>query len=223
MPGRKIPLVTGEYYHVFNRGVNKFSIFESTSCYKRCIDQINYYRHQKTPIKYSALIKLNYDIRQSIWDLVLKSNEKQVEIVAFCLMPNHFHFLLKQTIDQGISKFMSKFQNSYTRFYNTKNSRTGPLLTGKFQAVLIESDEQLLHVSRYIHLNPLVGGVVKGFKQLLSYKWSSLPDYYNKPGKSICGSEIVLNQFKSSSSYINFLYKQLAYAKELNYLKHLDT
>lgn len=222
MPGRKIPLVTGEYYHIFNRGVNKTHIFENSSTYRRCINQINYYRHQNTPTKYSTLILMKQELRSSIWDSVLQSNQKHVEIIAFCLMPNHFHFLLKQLSDYGIAKFMSNFQNSYSRYYNTKFDRSGPLLTGKFQSVRVENDEQLLHVSRYIHLNPLIGHIVSNFKQLKKYKWSSLPQYFKSVQNTFCSTAIVENHFKSVQEYFKFMSNQVEYARELEYLKKLS-
>ena len=83
-------------------------------------------------------------------------------------MPNHFHLLLKQTIDNGISHFLSKFTNSYTKYFNTKYNRVGPVFQGVFKSVHIESDEQLMHLSRYIHLNPVVSAVVEK-QNLLSY------------------------------------------------------
>ena len=97
-----------------------------------------------------------------------------VDIGAYCLMPNHFHILLQQLQDNGISTFVRKLLNSYTRYFNTKNERIGPLFQGQFKAVRVESDEQLLHLTRYIHLNPLVGYVVK---DLRNFEWSSYLDY----------------------------------------------
>ena len=76
-----------------------------------------------------------------------------MEIICYCLMPNHLHLLLRQLMDGGISKFMSNFANSYTRYFNTKSKRKGPVFEGKFKAKRIETDEQLLHLSRHIHLN----------------------------------------------------------------------
>ena len=135
-------------------------------------------------------------------------------------MPNHFHLLLRQTEERGISKFLSNFQNSYTRYYNTKNERDGAIFLNQFKAVLIRTDEQLIHVSRYIHLNPTTSYVVKDFHSLLDYPWSSLSEYLNnKP--EICEIETIMDIFGTSTNYRKFLEEQVEYQRELDKIKHL--
>lgn len=221
MPGRSIPLVTGEYYHIFNRGVNKQPIFSGTKTYSRCLDLINYYQNTETPVKFSTLIKINKELQKEIWDSIAQNNQKLVDVVCFCLMPNHFHLILKQVVDGGISKFMSNFQNSYSRYFNLKNGRSGPLLQGKFQAVRIEDGEQLLHVNRYIHLNPYTGYVVKELKQLENYPWSSLAEYFIESDKQITTKKEILDFFKTVDDYKKFLFDQADYQRKLNQIKHL--
>lgn len=138
-------------------------------------------------------------------------------------MPNHFHFLLKQLTDNGISKFIGQFCNSYTRYFNTKHSRIGHVFQGVFKSVHVESQEQLIHLSRYIHLNPCVSSIVK--KELLfDYPWSSYPNYLK--GKSKGKSDIfeidpVLSSFKSPQDYQQFVLNHADYARELELVKHL--
>ena len=136
-------------------------------------------------------------------------------------MPNHFHFLLKQVANRGISKFISNFTNSYTRYFNTKNKREGALFKGKFKSVRIESDEQLLHVSRYTHLNPYSSYVIKTLEELENYPYSSLPEYLQRSPKGSCQKEIILDQFKNLNSYKNFVFDQANYQRELENIKHL--
>lgn len=143
------------------------------------------------------------------------STEKLVDIICYCLMPNHFHLLLKQVAENGISKFISQISNSYTKFFNTKNKRIGPLLQGAFKAVLIENDEQLLHVSRYIHLNPVVSGIVNTLEK---YPWSSYQEY--KIGSIFCKTEEILSFFKTKTEYLEFLNDQIEYGKSLEFIKH---
>jgi len=147
----------------------------------------------------------------------LNEKDKIVEIVCYCLMPNHFHFLLKQIKDGGISEFISKLSNSFTRYFNTKNERIGPLLQGEFKSVYVESNEQLLHLSRYIHLNPLVGYVTK---DLETYRWSSYLEYLGMTNADICFKEIILDQFKSVNDYRQFVLDQEDYGKRLEAIKH---
>ena len=152
----------------------------------------------------------------------LKAQRKfLVEIIALCLMPNHFHLLLRQRTNEGISKFTSNFTNSYTRYFNIKNERTGPLFQGKFKAVRIETDEQLWHVSRYIHLNPYASHVIKTLKDLEDYPYSSFPEYIGKSKTEFYDKEIILNQFKDKKSYKKFVLDQADYQRKLEVIRRL--
>lgn len=133
-------------------------------------------------------------------------------------MPNHFHLLLKQVADNGISEFIGKISNGYTKYFNTKHNRVGPLLQGAFKAVPIETDEQLLHLSRYIHLNPFVTELSK---DLNTYKYSSYREYMDLDSKDLCSKELVLNFFKTAKEYKKFIDDHSSYAIELERIKHL--
>lgn len=140
-----------------------------------------------------------------------------VEIITYCLMPNHFHLLVKQVRDGGITEFLSKLSNSYTKYYNTKYNRVGHLFQGEFKAVVMENDEQLIHVSRYIHLNPLVSGLTREIDQ---YKWSSYREYVDNNSPEFCSKEEVLGHFKNSHGYEQFVLDQASYALEIEFIKH---
>ena len=145
------------------------------------------------------------------------TDKKIVDIICYCLMPNHFHFLIKQLKDGGITEFISKLSNSYTKYYNVKYNRVGPLLQGEFKAVLIESDAQLIHVSRYIHLNPIASFLVKDLNE---YRWSSYKEYVENDTNGICNKEAVLSFFKSPKDYEKFVLDQVDYAQRLEIIKH---
>ena len=147
----------------------------------------------------------------------LDPSRKTVEIICHCMMPNHFHLLLQQKVEGGITEFISKLSNSYTKYFNTKNQRLGPLLQGEFKAVHVQSDDQLIHLSRYIHLNPLVGYVTKSLDQ---YPWSSYLEYTDKEKTNFFLKEIILGQFKSIPEYIQFVLDQKDYGKKLEAIKH---
>lgn len=168
MAGRKIILATNEFYHVYNRGVARQPTFLTKWDYQQTILALSYYRFINPPLKLSRFKELSYEQRQKYFSDLEGMGDKLVDIISFVLMPNHFHFLLKQAADGGISKFLSQVTNSYTRYFNTKHKRVGPLFQGTFKAVHVETDEQLIHLSRYIHLNPLVTFLVKE-KGSLSY------------------------------------------------------
>lgn len=116
---------------------------------------------------------------------------------------------------------MSNFQNSYARYFNTKSKRISPLWQGQFKAVRIEDDNQLLHISRYIHLNPYTSFVVKNLKALLQYQWSSLSEYLNPATGGICSKEIILSQFGNLDDYQKFILDQADYQRRLEGIKHL--
>lgn len=220
MPARFTPLVTDQYYHIFNRGVNKQPIFQGVRDYKRAVDILEFYS-LNPKLRFSKFLLLSQEERTNFMDSLRKINDKLVDIICFCLMPNHFHLLFSQKKDNGISKFMANLQNSYTRYFNTKHERVGPLLQGQFKAVLIEDDNQLLHVSRYIHLNPYSSFVVKDLVSLEDYQWSSFPEYLGIADKEICEKKIVLDHFKSTQDYKQFVFDQADYQRKLEKIKHL--
>lgn len=209
MPSRIFPFVNGQYYHIYNRGVEKRRIFEKSWDYSRLIKTMQYYQ------LLGPKPRLSKFLLGSIFEP--DSSKKIVDVICYCLMPNHFHFLIKQLRDVGITEFISKLSNSYTKYYNIKYRRVGPLLQGEFKAVLIESDEQLLHVSRYIHLNPIASNLVK---DLRDYRWSSYPEYIGIRKDSLCAKEEILSFFKSPKDYEQFVLERVEYAQKLELIKH---
>lgn len=219
MAGRKVILATNEFYHVYNRGVARQPTFLTKWDYQQTILALSYYRFRNPPLKLSRFKELPQEQREKYLSELNNKGEKLVDIISFAFMPNHFHLLLKQAADGGISKFLSQVTNSYTRYFNTKHKRVGPLFQGTFKAVHVETDEQLIHLSRYIHLNPLVTFLVKE-KDFLSYPWSSLPDYL-RGESTLVEIEPVLSHFASPRAYQKFVLDQADYAKELEEIKHL--
>lgn len=209
MPGRLIPLVNGEVYHIFNRGSDKRSIFLQQRDYKRFLQTFFYYQFLGPKPSFSHYTKRKLTLFKPL------NENRMVEILCYCLMPNHFHFLVRQLRSNGISVFMSQLSNSYTKCFNTKYKRIGALLQGAFKSVRIENDEQLIHVSRYIHLNPVVGGLVKSLNQ---HQWSS---YFEFIGTStICSTADILSFFSSKKVYKEFLEDQIDYGTSLELIKH---
>lgn len=214
---RKVILADGEIYHVFNRGVEKRTIFSTSSDFKRALESVNYYRFAGLFIRYSHFIRLRPELKKQITDSL---TSQEVSIIAYCLMPNHFHFLLRQENKDGIRKFLSKFSNSYSKYYNTKHERVGPLFQGRFKAVRVESNEQLLHLSRYLHLNP-IASFLTSEADLDKYPWHSFREYLNPGQRLLTSPGIVIDQFKNTMDYRNFVYDRISYAQELEKIKHL--
>lgn len=210
MPYRTTPLVNGEVYHLFNRGVAKLPIFTNKKDYKRFLETIYYYQFQGPKPKFSQLNRFK--------NLKLEQNKKIVEVLCYCLMPNHYHFLIRQLEENGISEFIKKISDSYTKYFNTKHNRVGPLLQGPFKVVRICDDNQLVHVSRYIHLNPIASFLVKDLQE---YFWSSYLNYIGLQKDKLCTNEFILSLFKSQEKYEQFVLDQVEYAQSLELVKHL--
>lgn len=208
MPSRIFPFVNGQIYHIYNRGTEKRTIYESSRDYQRFIKSMSYYQIQGPKPKFSLF---SHPKTRKV-----DFTKKIINILSYCLMPNHFHLLIKQKFDGGITEFTGKLSNSYTKYYNTKHKRVGPLFQGEFKSVLVESDEQLIHVSRYIHLNPLVAYLTK---DLSSYIWSSYSEYVNNSPK-ICSISEIMGFFKNPTDYQQFIKDQAGYAVELGFIKH---
>jgi len=221
MPLRKVPFVDGEFYHVYNRGVNRRKIFLKESDNVTFVRTFEYYSFVNHRMKFSEYLALSPQVQADYFN---KLSQKSIEIISFALMPNHFHFLIKQTGEKGITNFMRLFENSYTRYFNIKHGRVGHLFQGQFKAVRIETDEQLLHVSRYIHLNPLTSFVIRSMEELEKYSWSSYSTYIDidkENSMKFVNPIPILEQFKNIESYQKFVSDQSAYQQELELIKHL--
>ena len=198
---RKIPLVSGEYYHVFNRGVDKRKIFETQNdlyyFFKRLIDLNNA----------EPAFTLNNKRCKNSGDITIdKDSNYLVSIVAYCLLPNHFHLVLKQETENGISKFMQKLGTSYTMYFNQKYKRSGSLFQGKFKSNLIEGEFGLPVLSVYVNLNYIhhridpKSSLVKS--SIFEYLGSELGDF-------VCNQE----EIKSIVSEIGTLEEYQEFAK----------
>lgn len=221
MPGRLIPIVTNEIYHVFNRGVASQPIFFNKRDYERALEGFLYYQNINPPLKYSRFLLLPVAEKVELLEKFAKEKNFLVEIISYCFMSNHFHFLLRQLRDNGIAKFVGNFTNSYTRYINTKQERSGPIFTGKFKAVRIETREQLLHVSRYIHLNPYTSFAVKTLESLTHYPYSSLSEFLKNTNSNFYSKDIIVSEFKNIKSYKQFIFDQADYQRRLGNIKHM--
>lgn len=185
---RKTQFVNNEYYHIFNRGVDKRKIFLDQNDMKRFFQSIN---------EFNVLNPIG-----SIYEnQFIKSKNKQnklVNFICYCLNPNHYHFILEQCVDSGIEKFMHKFGTGYTKYFNHKYKRSGSLFQGNFKSVYIDSNEQLLHVSAYVNLNYKVHQLGS-----LASK-SSWNEYVKNDNNGFCKKEIILSQFNNPIEYKNF-------------------
>lgn len=211
MSQRKTILATGEYYHVYNRSVRKLPIFVGKRECDRFLESIAYYLHPNPPTKFSTFLRNREKFS-------LNSTEKIVTIVNYALIPNHFHFTLCQNIDNGIREFMRKISSSLAHYLNIKNDSSGPVFENNFQAVHVEDDKQLIHLSRYIHLNPVTAYLVEKPED---YKYSSYRAYIKEEKSEIIDPSIVMDQFASIKDYKKFVVERKDYQRELDIIKHL--
>lgn len=220
-------------YHVVNRGVDKRKIFLDEADYSRFIHDLFEFNDVEPVLNFGryfaarsnpALIDVG---RQSISRGKEKRKPRRllVEVLAFCLMPNHYHLLLKERVVEGIPLFMKKLGGGYAKYFNIKYERTGTLFERRYKAILIKSDAHFLHIPYYIHLNPLDlrfpewrNGELKNRREavkfLENYRWSSYPDYIGKKNfPSVTQREFLLRFFKGSGEYKK---------KMISWLKDLD-
>lgn len=203
MPGKNIVKIYDEngYYHVYNRGVEKREVFLDHQDY---VVFLSYLRDYLCPA--DTLIKV-YQSRK------LKNYSGTVSLLAYCLMPNHFHFLLKQRMGRSMTDFMKSLLTRYSMYFNRKYERVGSLFQGTYRAVSITSDEQLIYTSRYIHRNPSLVDPTSGlnpevFLELRNYSYSSLQNYLEYIDQDWIKKDEVINIFREGdkiSAYKDFV------------------
>lgn len=221
--------VNGEIYHIFNRGVEKRNIFQQISDYFRFIFCL-YECNDKNPVIMRKRISARKKRKDHIGVTYADSREPLVEIFAFCLMPNHFHLVLRQLVEGGISLFMKKLGDAYVGYFNKKYERVGmgSLFQGSFKAVHIKTNDQLINLVCYIFTNPVellekewkeigIQNPNKAIKFVDSYKWSSYLDYIGKKNfPSVTERDFILKVFRGSGNIKKFVESWILYKVELN-------
>jgi putative transposase len=212
----KYPLIEGKVYHTFTRSIAGFEIFRNESDYQRMGSMLRYYKVNNPPVKFSIFSDIKN--KENFYQRHFNSNDDLVDIVAYCFMPTHIHLILQQLKKDGISIFMGKVLNSYTRYFNLKNKRKGPLWESRFKNVEVETDEQLLHLTRYLHLNPVTANLVEDPQD---WSFSSYKEYLGEKQleESTCNYSRLLNI--APEDYKEFVSSRKDYQRELSGLKEL--
>ena len=217
---RKITFENNEIYHIINRGVEKRNIFMDDKDYLRFIHDL-YEFNDEVPAENIYYKSFNIESYEAKPRKITHERKLLVEVLAFCLMPNHYHLLLRQTKDKGITNFMHKLGTGYTMSFNKKYKRVGSLFQGTFNAVLIDKENHFLNLPYYIHLNPLdiqspewryrkIKDYDKTIEYLNHYKWSSHLDYCGKKNfPSITRREFLLDIFDGKEKYKQSINKWL--------------
>ena len=215
---RKDPFITGEYYHIYNRGIDKRIIFKSKKDYERFI-MLLYLANSDDSFRLDNILNKQYKTFSEV--LVLDKDEPLVSIGAWCLMTNHFHLLIRQEADGGVTKFMRKLGVGYSMFFNIKYQRKGALFGGLFKSKLIGVDDNYMRqLFGYIHINPLEiefpewkdkinkSSVNINMKKFLeSYQYSSYLDYIGEDRieKNIINPKNFPDYFQNSQSFQDFI------------------
>jgi len=211
MPIRKEALSVGQVYHVFSRSIAGYRIFTGDRDCQRMLMILRYYRQMEAGIKFSRFLKYQDKCKQ-------RNDDRLVDIIAYCLMPTHIHLILRQLKEDGISTYMRKVLNSYARYFNTKYDRKGPLYEGRFRNVPIESNEQLYHLTRYVHLNPVTAHLAEMPEQWQASSYSEfILDCDND--ETLCTYGDLLDIDKEA--YREFVMSRRDYQRELEKIKHL--
>jgi putative transposase len=199
MPARNLirEYAPDSYYHIYNRGVEKRKIFLDKQDYATFLSILR--RH------------LDPKPQEDRYGRKFENYSDELELLAFCLMPNHFHLLMYQHQDsEAFSKFLWRVGTAYTIYFNKKYKRVGHLFQGSFKAKRIDDDAYLQHISRYIHLNP---------KEYTSYEWSSLPYYSGNSQAGWIKPEKILELFKDTGDYLKFVKDYRGYKATLDEIK----
>lgn len=222
MPGRQHPFIIDGIYHIYNKTIDGRQIFTESSNCKKLIEAMSYYRSSATVMRLSKFHRLSSEIKNYYQKQIIDKKRFRVLILAYSLMPNHFHLLLKQKENQGVSNFISKIQNSLTKHFNILNNRIGPILLHRFKSNPITTEEQLKHVSRYIHLNCYSGGLVNDLNEICNYSWSSFNEYLNPNiNNGICEKNVILSLFDNKQEiYKKFVLDNADYQRTLEFCKY---
>ena len=222
MPGRDIKFVNGGIYHIFNKTTDKSRIFNDESLTYLFLDLLKYYRSSKSVIRYSNYKKMPSDLKEFYNQQIIIRKYFFIDLYCFNIMPTHFHLLIKQNNEGGISHFMSDLINSFTRFYNIKFDHHGSLFFKPFRAVHVRTEEQCKHVTRYIHLNRYSSGLVKIIGDIFIRPDSSLPRYSSIDKDDLIEKKFMLSLFGNDIlRYKKFILDQADYQRSLERLKYI--
>jgi putative transposase len=198
MPSKNIIriFVKDGIYHIYNRRVEKGDIFLDEQDFRIFLYYLKSYlscpdKKQKAPLNISRL--------GSEFSLY-----KEIHLLCYVLMPNHFHFLIQQKSEHAITEFMRRLINAYVKYFNEKYERVGPLFQGRYKAALVSKDEYFLHLSSYIHINPIELSDYSKIKNLENYSYSSYPDYIGKRNTSWVFRDHILDYFQGKDKFASY-------------------
>ncbi len=204
---RKVRININEYYHIYNRGNNKQNIFLDKRDWIRFLFLI---LHLQSPLVFINMSRpVSNFVKSSAFNISGEKLEKiiknrYVELMNFSMMPNHFHLIAHEMKGNGISQYMQRILTAYSKYFNTKYKKSGHLFQGPYKIVHIKNNEQLLHLSAYIHRNPRE---IKEWKNKeYKYPWSSYQDCIGENRwNDLFKHQIITEQFSNPNEYKDFI------------------
>lgn len=204
---------SGQIFHVFNKSIANFGIFKDEFNTDRFIKTLEYYNNSSKKQSFSDLLRR----KQYKYNNLLAFNTNNiVKYISFCIMPDHYHLLIKVVENHILSKYINDVENSFTRYFNIKFKRKGPLWETGFKKVQILNNEQLLHVSRYIHLNPTTSNLISNPED---WKFSSYKDIISN--NYFLKNILTELSIKDCLKYKKFVNNNLNYQKKLKIIKKI--
>ena len=219
----------GEFYHVYNRGVEKRKIFCTKTDYERFIALL-FLCNSRARVHMADIIPRGL----TSWNLqgiteLFERGEELVDIGAYCLMPNHFHLIIREKSEKGLSLFMQKVTTGYTMYFNTLNKRTGALLQGTFKSTHVENDRYLKYLISYLHLNPIkliepqwkengIKNKKKAESFLKRYRYSSYVDYAgeDRMEKCVLNTDSLPKYFETLKHFKTNVAEWLSYPRDVH-------
>ncbi|KKU70587.1 MAG: hypothetical protein UX94_C0004G0051 [Parcubacteria group bacterium GW2011_GWA2_47_21] len=216
---RKPVIAPGEIYHILNRGTDLKPIFLDERDFVRFLYLV-LHAQSSLPLNNTVRSVAHYALSRQFSRRASRVNEivakRVVTLIGFCLMPNHFHLIVREEKEGGMANYLHRIQNAYVKYFNTKYRRTGHLFQGAYKAVRVESNTQLLHLSAYVHKNPR--GLKEWRAALPDYPYGSFTDYIkeNRFG-DLLDTEIISSQFKNKKvDYRKFVDSSTAKERDKN-------
>jgi len=210
---RKMRFKSPGIFHIFNKSIANFGIFKTANNAQRFVEILDYYNLPTIKKRFSVAKEKGLYKYQN---LLIPREENRIKFISYTIMPDHYHLLIKILVDDILSKYINDVENSFTRFFNSKFKRKGPLWQSSFKAVRIRSNEQVLHVSRYIHLNPTTAGLVEKPEDWFFSSYNNLIS-----DKKFLGEIIGEISISNPNSYKKFVENNQDYQKKLKRIKKL--
>ncbi|MFH2085795.1 MAG: transposase [bacterium] len=214
----------GGYYHIYNRGVAKQTIYETDKDYKTFLSYLQLYLSPPLNLRgQSSQASSQAQETHTAPSKQLKNFAEEITLLAYCLMPNHYHLLLRQNSYHGMDHFMRSLITKYVRYFNTRYKRLGHLFQDRYKAVRITSEGQFTYVSKYIHRNPLDLAIYKDCpRRLIDYTYSSYGNYLHLFQQNWVSTDDILSYFSKNnprSTYQSFV--EESNPEDITFIKNL--